>query len=94
MRYLLKTKFNQVVLWVDQNEKKDALLDYKVSSVNDILKVDFDYVVIAVMNAELVKDIKESLIVQGIDENKIATMDATVMTEESIPDEIKKIAVN
>lgn len=91
MRYLLKTKFNQVVLWVDQNEKKDALLDYKVSPVKDILKVDFDYIVIAVMNAELVKDIKESLIVKGIDENKIATMDATVMTEEAIPDEIKKI---
>ena len=89
MRYLLKTKSNQVVLWVDQNEKKDPLLEYEIRPVEDILKVNYDYIVIAIMNAELVKDVKQFLIIRGIDENKIATMDVAVMTENAIPDEMR-----
>lgn len=84
---LLRTGDYHVVLWVDQNEKNNVLLEYKVSPVEDIEKVDFDYVVIAVMDAKLVKDIRKSLIMKGISDNKIAVMDAFVMTKEAIPDE-------
>ena len=91
LRYLLRAKDYQVVLWVDQNEKEDALLEYEVSSAENIVKVKFDYIIIAVMDAKLVIDIRKTLIMKGIPENKIATMDETVMTEEAIPDEIIQI---
>ncbi|WP_276948601.1 glycosyltransferase family 2 protein [Acetatifactor muris] len=89
LQYLLRTKDNEVTLWVDQNEKESTLLGYKVSSIEDIIKVNYDYIVIAVMDAYLIRGIKQYLITKGIPEQKIAIMDVSVMSEEAIPNEIK-----
>ena len=90
IRYLLKSKDYQLVLWVDQNEKESAFPEFKVSPVKDIIKYDYDEIVIAAMNAALVKEIKESLIIKGVAADKIATMDAAVMTEKVIRNEITR----
>lgn len=87
VRYLLNTKDYHLVLWVDQNEKSNVLLEHKVSSVETIPEVDYDYIVIAVMHAHIANSIKHSLIMNGIHESKIATMDSNVITENAIPDE-------
>ena len=89
MKYLVDGRDYQVMLWVDQNIKRPALPTYKVSPVGDIYTVDYDYIVIAVIRSDISKKIKESLVLMGIPEEKIATMDPNVMTEDEIPMEIK-----
>ena len=41
------------------------------------------------IRSDISKKIKESLVLMGIPEEKIATMDPNVMTEDEIPMEIK-----
>ena len=89
MKYLVDVRDYQVMLWVDQNIRRPALPTYKISSVRDIHTVDYDYIVIAVIMSNIAKEIRESLMLMGIPEEKIATMDSSVMTEDEIPMEIK-----
>lgn len=88
MSYLSKTKKYQVVLWVDRNKQRLTLPGYEIASVEDILKKDFDYIAVAVQNVDIAKKIEELLIHKGVAQSKIALMDANVVREEAIPDEI------
>ena len=77
------------MLWIDQNKKRYVIPGYSINSIKDIANVEYDYVVIAIQNVNVVKEVKHSLIQEGIMKNKIAVMDAKMITEESIPEEIK-----
>lgn len=90
MRYLSEKEDYQVVLWVDRNRKRYTLPGYQISTIDDIVQCDYDYIIIAVQNADLVGEIKETLVNKGILEEKIAAMDASAIAEEAIPDEIKR----
>lgn len=90
LRYLLDTKDYHIVLWIDKNEKKNAWLEYKISSVEAINEVSYDYIIIAVMSSDIAKDIKNTLIMKGVSKNKIETMDSNVITEDAIPKEISR----
>lgn len=81
IRALDGTDDYQLVLWVDQNEERPAVLNYEIRSVKDILKVDYDYIVIAVIYEKTALEIKEQLLNIGVNEEKIAIMDATVIDE-------------
>lgn len=89
MQYLVKSKKYQVKLWVDQDLDRYALPNYKISSVNDILGIEYDYIVIAVMNADIAKRIKKTLVLRGIPEDKIAVMNPNCIIEKAIPEEIR-----
>lgn len=84
-----KSKACSVVLWVDKNQNRPTVPGYAISSRDAIFSADYDYIVVAIMNANIAKEIKRSLISDGIPEEKIATMDAGVISEEAIPDEIR-----
>lgn len=90
MRYLSKKDDYQVMLWVDRNEKRYVLPGYQISTIEDIARCDYDYIIIAVQNADLTGEIRETLVNKGILEEKIAVMDARAIAEEAIPDEIKR----
>lgn len=94
MRYLDQSKDYQVMLWVDRNKKRKVLPGYDISSVDDISTVDYDFIVIAVQNADMAREIKDFLIRKDVPEKKIATMDARAITEEAIPDEIVQWDMN
>ena len=66
-----------------------AFLDNDRELIEDIPKVDYDYRVIAILNADIVREIKKTLMCSGVCEEKIAVMDASVITEDAIPDAIK-----
>lgn len=89
IRYLSKTEDYQVMLWVDKYKKRTLMPGYGISTIEDIPKVDYDYIVIAILNADIVKEIKKTLMCSGVCEEKIAVMDASVITEDAIPDAIK-----
>lgn len=71
-----------IVLWVDKNEKRPTILDYKISPVKDICQATYDFVVIAVLFEKMAKEIKEELLAIGVIEEKIALMDIKVVREE------------
>lgn len=84
-----KTKKCSVVLWVDQNQDRTAVPGYTISPRETIFTTDYDYIAVALMYADVAEEVKRSLILDGIPEEKIATMDASVIAEDAIPDEIK-----
>lgn len=73
---LSKTKKYSVVLWVDQNQNRPAVPGYTISSRDAIFSADYDFIVVAILDAAVAKEVKCSLILDGIPEEKIATMDA------------------
>lgn len=61
----------QVVLWVDKRANIE-----NVASVNSIVTVDYDYVVIAIHNQYVIKSVKGDLISLGVSEDKIVWNDS------------------
>lgn len=74
--YLELMKKNQVVVWVDkQYEQLPAMFCEKVASPQEILRADYDYIVLAVKKAALVQEIKEELTgIYAVPEEKILYM--------------------
>ncbi len=66
-----------MVLWVDKNWR-----DYKdvsVSAPEEIVKFEYDYIVIAVKRKELADEIRGELIEMGIRESKILWREPAVL---------------
>lgn len=82
IRALNKRKDYEIVLWVDQNENRQPVLDYKISSIQDILYLEYDFIVVATVYEDMSLEIKKVLLSMGVDDKKIATMDPTVITED------------
>lgn len=69
VQQILKTNYCQLVLWVDKRcGKKDV---FEVSPYEEIVNVQFDYVVIAVSGLKLSEEIKRMLLQYDIAEEKI-----------------------
>lgn len=88
MKYVVNSKEYQVTLWVDKNVGRRALPEYKITPVETIAQAEYDYIVIAVLHADVSDEIKNTLINMGIQEHKIARIDPNVITEDALPDEI------
>lgn len=86
VKYLDKTKWCSVVLWVDQNQNLPAIPGYTICSRDSIFSVDYDFVVVAIVKESIAKEVKRSLILDGIPEKKIATMDASAISDDAIPE--------
>lgn len=74
-----KTDKYSVVLWVDQNLNRPAVPGYTISSRDAISSVNYDYVIVAILNAVVSEEVKRSLVRDGVPEEKIATMDASAI---------------
>lgn len=72
---LSKAEKYSIVLWVDQDQTRPAVPGYTISSREAIPSVDYDFIVVAIKDAAVSKEIKHSLILDGIPEEKIETMD-------------------
>lgn len=90
MRFLADSQDYQVVLWVDRNTNRETIPGYRISPIENILSAEYDFIVVAVMGADMAKEIKISLMQRGISQNKISTMDVSVVTMEAIPEEIRQ----
>ena len=79
-----KTKKCSVVLWVDQNQNRPTVPGYFISPRQAIFSTDYDFIVVAIMNADAAREVKRTLILDGVPEEKIATMDASTISENTI----------
>lgn len=71
-----KARDYSVVLWVDQKQDLPTVPGYNISSRDAILSADYDFIVVAILDAAVAEEVKRSLILDGIPEEKIATMEA------------------
>lgn len=72
-KYLTRECNCDIIAWVDQDPSgKDRRVLHEILPAKSILNLDYEYIVIAVLNERLAKDIKQQLIdYYNVDENKI-----------------------
>lgn len=72
------TNYSNVVMHCDKNYSSDFLICSDITQVNppeDILKINYDYVIVCVEFSNLADVIKKDLILLGVDESKIVWQD-------------------
>lgn len=69
---MLVKEYCDIILWVD---KRFSELGKMISDPENIQKVDYDKILIAVENQIILNDIYQNLIKKGIDESRIVTID-------------------
>lgn len=69
-----KSRKHSVVLWVDQQWEAKRECGLKVCAVENVLKINFDSILVAIENAKVAEEIKKKLVSMGIEENKIITL--------------------
>lgn len=79
---LAKNNDYNIIAWVDQNTNRFAVRNYKIVGIDDIQKVEYDFILIAILDCNIVKTVKQTLLGKGIPEKKIACMDAMVISDE------------
>ena len=72
-RKITDYKYSDILLWVDTNVKSTTIFgkQIEVQSPDEIEKVDFEQVVIAVMQRAVMQEIKENLVKLGVPKEKI-----------------------
>lgn len=79
-----------VAAWVDKSNKRVTMGQYTISQVEILNQLDYDYIVVAILNYNVALGAVKELQKMGISEDKIAMMDADVISEDFlIFDEIK-----
>ncbi len=81
IKALEKTENYQAVIWVDRKVRQSPLPKYQIETVEKLLDCDFDYVVVAVADADMAEEINMELIELGIEKSKIAIMDVDAIDE-------------
>lgn len=80
----------KIVGLVDQKIKKIQNTMLQISDILELQTIEYDYIVIAILDEDIAKNIKRNLIKVGILESKIALMDYRVITEDVIPQSFRK----
>ena len=70
-RQLMSSSYASVSGWVDCNYEMHRILRLPVDSPDDIVKMSYDYVVVAVLDEKLYETIRRWLIEKGVDASKI-----------------------
>ncbi len=86
VKALDETEDFEVSCWVDRYSAGQPLQDHTVQPVSGLLEAQFDYVAIAVLDRDIVDEIEKSLLECGIPKEKIASMDAGVISGEDLPE--------
>lgn len=90
MHSLINTNLYNIVKWVDRDTDKPSVGKYKVSPIDEIKEIEFDYIVVAVLSAKLAGEIRDSLVMLQIPRSKIVIMDAEVLNEEIVLNAFEK----
>ena len=68
---LIKSNFCEVVGWVDEDYKESQMCGLDVSSVDEILNIEFDYVFIAAIDPDVINNSVNKLVSLDISKDKI-----------------------
>lgn len=69
----------EIVAWVDKKRKENHRSQHNIEEIAVVHKRKFDYIVIAVLVADVSRTIKKELSLQGIPEEKIVLMQSYLM---------------
>ena len=61
----------KIVGWADINHKKYKELGYQVESLNNVLKFDYEFLIVAIKNKQTVKAVRGLLLEIGVNPEKI-----------------------
>lgn len=75
----------KVVGWVDQKWEYYISKGYPVDEIESIIDMEYDYLIITVIDKKISNIIKTNLIELGVTENKIQLLDSSVFNENNIP---------
>ncbi len=76
----------ELACWADSYSGGRMLEGHMVQGMQELLEAEFDHVAIAVLDRDIVDEIERSLLECGIPVEKIATMDAGVISGEELPE--------
>lgn len=78
-----------VLAWVDKRFDSDVKPPFEI--VNNINKYDYDYIVIAIENFHVAMDVKDILIKNGVNSEKIVWSAQYIMTDAFFPSDMKRL---
>ena len=83
---VLKDKTDYEVVGVaDRNWQLYKGCEIDIDAPEKMLSLDYDYVIIAIIYANIKKEVKDYLLEMGVEKNKIAEVDMNVMDENHLP---------
>lgn len=74
----------EVVAWVDKKVKGNVRSNHKVERIETIKDKQYDYIIVAILVADISKAVRNDLINIGISQEKIVLMECKVMQMEDI----------
>jgi len=80
--YIVESNCCNIVYWADKNY--ELINDDRVKSPSEIVNIEFDYLVISILNRNAYLSARKDLISMGIDENKILWIDEKYIENPSI----------
>ena len=86
IRMLAQSEEYELACWADSYSGGRMLEGHMVQGMQGLLEAEFDYVAIAVLDRDIVDEIRKSLLECGIPEEKIAAMDAGAISGEDLPE--------
>ena len=86
IRMLAQSEEYELPCWADSYSGGRMLEGHMVQGMQGLLEAEFDYVAIAVLDRDIVDEIRKSLLECGIPEEKIAAMDAGAISGEDLPE--------
>lgn len=84
--YCDNSYYLEVMGWFDSQATTYQGQGYNVKNIDEIQKIDFDYIIIAILNERVASEVKEILVKRGIEEEKIDWVKRSVLIGEKLPD--------
>lgn len=94
VEWLENSKYAKIVAWVDKNYKTCQNKGFIVCSPDTLLQIEYDYVILAVLKAEIREDIKQELKTYNIPDKKIIDIDLEKINNKILPIEFENILDN
>lgn len=89
IKALENSKEYEIIGLIDKNVKEFPIIKFQVKDISELSKMEYDYIVIAISDEDIAKRAKEALKNIGVEEDKIALMDLSAITEDAIPQSFK-----
>lgn len=81
--------YYEIVAWVDKYTKSNVRSNHKVESIEVMNNINYDYVIVAILVADVSRKVKRELMSKGISQEKIALMNCKEMCLEDIEEILK-----
>jgi glycosyltransferase involved in cell wall biosynthesis len=91
VRKMIETRACNITCWVDRNVRQYDEINKEVKDISKLNEVEFDFVVIAIINEDIAMEVSNNLISMGIPKDKIAMIDKNYMKTEKFAEYFKNV---